>query len=79
MNPAPIQIRRSPVSALVTLGPARVRVRGHLVGRLSRVGGAPTLAEIEVDGTDRVTLVPVADVEPLTPEGRQQMLDSGNP
>jgi len=65
--------------AVVTLGPARVGVKGHLVGRLSRSAGVPTLAEIEIDGTDRVTLVPVADVEPLTPEGRAQMLDSGNP
>jgi len=74
-----IQIRRSPVSALVSLGTARVRVRAHLVGRLSRTGGAPTLAEVEVDGTDRVTLVPASDVEPLTPEARQQMLDVGHP
>lgn len=73
-----IQVARSPVSALVSFGAARVRVKAHLVGRLCRVGGAPTMAEVEVDGTNRVTLVPAADVEPLTPEGRQQMLDSGN-
>lgn len=73
-----IQIRRSLVSAVVVLGPDRVRVRAHMVGRLSRSGGKPTLAEIEVDGTDRVTLVPAGDVEPLTPEARDQMLDSGS-
>lgn len=72
-----IPVRRSPVSATVTEGSERVQVTGHLLGRLTRFGGVPTLAEVEVDGTGRTALVPVADVQPLDGAARAQMDDAG--